>query len=580
MLTLVVYSSVYRLDLKTFVWSLVTPLPNTPPPPQKRCGHSAALWRGHLILIYGGETDIRTYPNDLHAFNVRTHTWHHYHPRGQPPEPRSRAAVCLVGDLLYVSGGTNENGKVLDDLAVLDLGRMIWRRGLRFECRYDHIAFHWDDRIFIYGGLTESMTRSDKVISLHLPSSTKTTTWMQGGNVPSAGGDGHFYYPVTRGGAGGPMLLDFVMPVFRSSNSRRQNNSSVSALDLRRMHWVVLESSPVVRDFVWENLISGNCNGDNCGKAYFIGYPGGVAPNDVFSNVLEVDLSNYGIMVGSNSDGMDDVAPTEEFSGLGGIAKDFATLLDDEESADFQIITDFDPPDDDDNDETSEGPSRSVVGLSASQITDLVTTDEEEESRPVIHCHTLILRNRWPHFRRLLSAKMLEYHTQKLLLPEPYTTTKSLLYYLYTDSIPPELAVTVVARLLVLSNLYSLQHLRTLCLGRLLRSLTVEHATTVWAAAREADERGLERRAGKVCFENWGEVVRTRAFREMKREDVLELCGLVGRGARVVDPSAAGSEGEGGSDGEGGRSDSEIEEDEEGEEGEEGEGTENEEMEY
>lgn len=95
----------------------------------------------------------------------------------------------------------------------------------------------------------------------------------------------------------------------------------------------------------------------------------------------------------------------------------------------------------------------------------------------------------------------------------------------------------------------------------------------MWAAAREADERGLERRAGKVCFENWGEVVRTRGFREMRREDVLELCGLVGRGARVVDPSAAGSEG-------GSCEGSEVEDEEEGEEGEEGEGTENEEMEY
>jgi hypothetical protein len=169
---------------------------------------------------------------------------------------------------------------------------------------------------------------------------------------------------------------------------------------------------------------------------------------------------------------------------------------------------------------------------------------------------------------------MSEYHTSKLLLPEPYSVILSLLHYLYTDSLPPRLSVPIISRLLVLSNLYSLPALRTLCLGRLLRSLTVDHATTVWAAAREADERGLERRAGKVCFENWGEVVRTRGFREMKREDVLELCGLVGRGARVVDPSAAGSE-EGGSE-----AGSEAEEDEEGEEGEEGEGTENEEMEY
>ena len=285
---------------------------------------------------------------------------------------------------------------MLDDLAVLDLGRMVWKRGETFAPRYDHTAFYWDEKLFIYGGLTEHMNRSDKLLSLHVPSVTKTTTLIEGPATPSPGGDGHFYYPVMKsggagggaGGGGGPLLLDFVMPVFRSSNSRRQNHSSVSALDLRRMHWVVLESSPVVRDFVWENLISGNCNGDHCGKAYFIGYPGGIVNNDVFSNVLEVDLSNYGIMVGGNIDDLDDLATTEEIVGvgLGGIAKDFASLLDDPETADFQIITDFDPPDDDDDEDddsqeddpiedTPRTTSRSA--LSASQITDLVTTTED-----------------------------------------------------------------------------------------------------------------------------------------------------------------------------------------------------------
>ena len=163
---------------------------------------------------------------------------------------------------------------------------------------------------------------------------------------------------------------------------------------------------------------------------------------------------------------------------------------------------------------------------------------------------------------------MSEFHTRKLYLPEPYTVIKALLTFFYTDSLPP-LETPTLARLLVLSNLYNIVRLRALCLGKLLRELTVEHAPTVWVAAREADERGLERRAGKVCFENWGEVVRTKGFRGMKREDVLELCGLVGRGARVVDPSAAGSEV---------GSESEAEEEGEEEEGDEGDATGDEEM--
>ena len=502
-----------------------------------------------MIIIYGGETDQRAYPNDVYAFNTRNHTWTHFNPRGPPPEARSRAAVVLVEDLFYICGGTNENGKVLDDLIVLDLRKMAWRRGERFDCRYDHTAFYHDEKLFIYGGLTEQMNRSQDLLSLHLPTSTRTLTRISGPTTPSAGGDGHFYYPITSSPS--PVLLDFAMPVFpSSSSSRRKNDASVSALDLHRMHWVILESSPVVRDFVWENLVRGNCNGDGCGKAYFIGYPGGFA-NDVFSNVLEVDLANFGIVV--NDNGLDTAfSPTEE-GGLPDIARDLATLLDDEETADFPIITDHDVDDDE------------VSDPSGSQITDI----PEDVERPSIRCHTLILKARWRHFKRIMASKMSEFHSHQLILPEPYTVVKSLITYFYTDHLPPT-PTPILSRLLVIANLYNITRLRTLCLGKLLRELSIEHATIVWAAARESGERGLERRAGKLCFENWGEVVRTRGFREMKREDVVELCGLVGRGARVVDPSAAGSDVGSGS---------EIEEDAEEDEAEE-EGTENEEMEF
>ena len=481
--------------------------------------------------------------------------WTQFHPRGSPPEARSRAAVVLVDDLLYICGGTNENGKVLDDLAVIDLNKMVWRPGERFDCRYDHTAFYHNEKIYIYGGLTEQMNRSQDLLSLHLPTSTRTLTKIAGPATPSAGGDGHFYYPITS--SPNPMLLDFAMPVYPSTSSaRRKLDASVSALDLQRMQWVILESSPVTRDagLVWENLVRGNCSTDGGDKAYFIGYKSVSAndASDVFSHVLEIDLANYGIVV--NEVGLGDpFLPGNP--NLVGIARDLATLLDDDESADFLILTE---PDADDSDGSS------TPGLTDSQITDLPSQPE----RPAIHCHTLILQARWPHFRCIMSSKMSEFHNRELVLPEPYSVAKALVTFFYTDHLP-QLPVPIVARLLVLSNLYNLSRLRTLCIGKLLCDLSVEHATTVWAAARESNERGLERRAGKVCFENWGEVVRTKGFRGMKREDVLELCGLVGRGARVVDTTTGSDLG----------SESEIEEDIEEDEVEE-EGTVDEEMEF
>jgi len=429
---------------------------------------------------------------------------------------------------------------------------MVWRRGERFECRYDHTAFYHDEKIFIYGGLTEQMNRSQDLMSFHLPTGTKTLTRIVGPTTPSVGGDGHFYYPITSPAAApNPVLLDFVMPVFPSSSAaRRKHDASVSALDLHRMHWVVLDTSPALRDFVWENLVRGNCHGDVSGKAYFIGYRGGAnsIDLDVFSHALEVDLANFGIVVNPLESPFSPPGQ-HELSGLGGIARDLATLLDDKTTSDFLILTNPDPLDD--------SPGATPVPL--------------ELHRPTIHVHTLILRSRWPYFNTMLQNQMSEYQQAQYILDEPYTVAKSLITHFYTDSLHPSLPIPVLARLLVLSNMYNIPRLRTLCLGKLLRDLRVEDATTVWAAAREAGERGLEKRAVRICFENWGEVVRTRGFRDMRREEMVELCGLVGRGARVVDPTAnLEGESEVGSE-------SEIEEDED-EEGDDV--TENDDMEY
>jgi hypothetical protein len=166
----------------------------------------------------------------------------------------------------------------------------------------------------------------------------------------------------------------------------------------------------------------------------------------------------------------------------------------------------------------------------------------------------------------MLENQMSEAKASQYILSEPYTVVKSLITHFYTDALPPS-TTPVCARLLVLANIYNIPRLRALALGRLLRELSVEAATTVWGAAREAGERVLERKAVKICFENWGEVVRTRGFREMRREDVVELCGRVRRGARVVDPDEGEAE-----------SEVDVEEEDEEEEDEEEEG--DDEMEY
>lgn len=162
--------------------------------------------------------------------------------------------------------------------------------------------------------------------------------------------------------------------------------------------------------------------------------------------------------------------------------------------------------------------------------------DPNATTSPPIHVHKLILQARWPHFARLYSAQMAEFHTKKMHIPEPYSVVKAFLYYLYTDSIQPEdcRELSDVAGLLVMSNIYNIPHLRLICINRLSKELDVEHACIIWHCAGMANEEWLRIRAANFCLMHWGRVVRTRGFMKLPRQALLELNQEIDTEGRVV----------------------------------------------
>lgn len=161
---------------------------------------------------------------------------------------------------------------------------------------------------------------------------------------------------------------------------------------------------------------------------------------------------------------------------------------------------------------------------------------------PPIHVHKLILQARWPHFARLYNAQMAEFHTKKMHIPEPYTVVKSFLYYLYTDSIrgtsdadgDATTALSDVAGLLVMSNIYNIAHLRLLCVNRLSKELDVDHACVIWYCAGLANEEWLRKRAASFCMTHWGRIVRTQGFLRLPRSALVELSQEIDMEGRVV----------------------------------------------
>ncbi|KAH7027753.1 kelch repeat protein [Microdochium trichocladiopsis] len=152
-----VYNHVLKLDLVSHQWSLVD---NYGDIPGVRMGHTATLYQGDKLLVFGGENEHRTYLSDLIVFDLKTAHWTQPQVTGPVPKGRARHAAVLHDDKLFIVGGiTGHDNYVLDDICYLDLKTYTWSRSWRFVGRFDHSAYIWGDRIWVFGGLSEDMDK-------------------------------------------------------------------------------------------------------------------------------------------------------------------------------------------------------------------------------------------------------------------------------------------------------------------------------------------------------------------------------------------------------------------------------------
>lgn len=157
-----VYNHVLKLDLCSHQWSLVDNYGDIPgvewvcpaARPKRRSavsslvtciiGHTATLYQGDKLLVFGGENEHRTYLSDLIIFDLKTAHWIQPQVTGPLPKGRARHAAVLHEDKLFIIGGiTGHDSYVLDDICYLDLKTYTWSRSWRFVPRFDHSAYIW-----------------------------------------------------------------------------------------------------------------------------------------------------------------------------------------------------------------------------------------------------------------------------------------------------------------------------------------------------------------------------------------------------------------------------------------------------
>ncbi|KAI0466638.1 kelch domain-containing protein [Xylaria cf. heliscus] len=596
-----VYNHVLKLDLCSHQWSLVD---NYGDIPGVRMGHTATLYQGDKLLVFGGENEHRTYLSDLIIFDLKTAHWIQPQVTGPLPKGRARHAAVLHEDKLFIIGGiTGHDSYVLDDICYLDLKTYTWSRSWRFVPRFDHSAYIWADRVWVFGGLSGDMDKVGELWWLDLkgspafdspphigstsdrhaamsraadpsrsvyaigPSSIVGTSgyaansrtaqvstpsfqlktyapmapgavsmlkFVSGANVPSQVPGTHFH--IYSSGT----LLDFLTPAATTGSKE----CSLSALDLASLRWQKLaEGREIFKSgFRWHYC---TMNEDGT-KAWLLGCPTDpttdIGPNgfeEYLSDIMEIDLRRYGFL-GNNltSETRPELSrPThtrmheQPSKGLGlDLARLFNQPPETGSGTDF-VITAL-ASDYDDDDMMSSGLIR------AGEVPDDQNwLAPDAPTSPPIHVHKLILQARWPHFARLYSAQMAEFHTKKMHIPEPYSVVKAFLFYLYTDSIHANDGVTDlsdVAGLLVMANMYNIPHLRLLCVNRLSKELDVDHACIIWYCAGQASEDWLRKRAATFCLTHWGRIVRTQGFLRLPRTALVELSQEIDMEGRVI----------------------------------------------
>ncbi|RMZ81774.1 hypothetical protein DV738_g1969, partial [Chaetothyriales sp. CBS 135597] len=343
MLTDEVYNHVLRLDLKTLNWTLVD---NYGEIPGVRMGHSASLYGDDKLIVYGGENEHREYLSDVVILDLKTHHWTQPDVLGIVPKGRARHAAAIYDDKLFIVGGlTGDPNYILSDICFLDLKTWTWSRTWTFVQRFDHTAWVWGDRLWVFGGIGHDMERSSEIWwldlkgttslagtsrryasmgitpsgrhdnasfgrtersdtyaansgSIHIRSSRReapnapgaisSLKFISGPNVPLQSCGTHFH--VCSSGS----LLDFVTP----ASNMRAGECNLSALELDSLRWQRIVEGPEIfaPGYKWHYS---TINEDGT-KVWLLGSPLEDPSNSnqepQLSEILAIDLKRYGIL--------------------------------------------------------------------------------------------------------------------------------------------------------------------------------------------------------------------------------------------------------------------------------------------
>lgn len=150
------------------------------------------------------------------------------------PTPRTEVTATLVGDNIYVIGGLDKSGKVLDTAEVYNIKNNSWNTVTPLPQPLHHTAATtFNGSIYVVGGYTNNNWLPSAKLFIY---DTKNDTWIEGSSMPTARGaltavfiDGILY---AIGGEGENGIMD----INEAYNSKAKTWLSKSPMPTARHH--------------------------------------------------------------------------------------------------------------------------------------------------------------------------------------------------------------------------------------------------------------------------------------------------------------------------------------------------------
>jgi N-acetylneuraminic acid mutarotase len=536
-----VYNSLHQLtysDTDACTWKRVIYTKGRPP--AKRNDHSATLWNDTKLVIFGGSSeDDETYHNDIAILDSTTMTWEYPTTFGTRPRGRIRHSATIHNNKLYITGGifssndninnsnsnnNNSNNNNIDNsndndsnntsnnnnnnatttsgsrksgqcqsaysdsLVTLDLTTWIWQDPIPFVRRSQHITFVYHDRLYLFGGLQEDMTRSNYLsfINLSTPSpypSAVTHIDIHSPMAPSL--TSQRFLQIC-----GDQLVVVVTPSISqltshsntndtnllsnnntpSTGGNPSNSTGVWTLSLESLEWQCRRLGSL-----------GACHWHSFAMAehgthfYLFGTEEDM-PDEYYSKMMCLDLTELGIVC----------EPPPQ------LGMDLVNLLQmDVIKPDFTLYSNVD--------------------------------------HAAVPVHRLVLLARWPYFSTM-AAEWKEHQADTLTLPYSTLALRGFVHYLYRDAIQN----TDVCDLLAIAYDYSMARLLALCTRRLASAIHVNSVSKIYHAAKQTKQHGLQHQALQYLFDHFGAVSHSDGFRQLPRHLFLEILDEMPRDAAIV----------------------------------------------